>query len=305
MLGRSGVKLFSRTKPEQKLRIVNVLKSKGEVVAMMGDGVNDAPALAKADIGIVVGEASDVAKESADLVLLDSNFSTIVAAIEEGRGIFDNIRKIVLYLMCDAFVEIFLVLSTLLLQLQLPIAAAQILWVNIISDGFPHLALTVDPKSKHIMLRKPRSPNEPLVVGWMKLLIVLVSVVGSVLALLIFIYVYFKTGDITFTRSVVFATVGVKSLIYVFSIKTLQESFWKQNPLNNIWLILAVLVGLVLQVLPFVYQPLSSFMKVVPIGSYWIFPISAGIITFLIIEIAKGFIWRNGLSHEFTPIKKP
>lgn len=110
-----AVKLFARTKPEQKMRIVNALKDQGEIVAMMGDGVNDAPALKKADIGIVVGDATDVAKESADLILMDSSFSTILGAVEEGRGMFDNIRKVILYLMSDAFVEIFAILMAMIL----------------------------------------------------------------------------------------------------------------------------------------------------------------------------------------------
>ncbi|OGC77985.1 hypothetical protein A2619_02755 [candidate division WWE3 bacterium RIFOXYD1_FULL_39_9] len=293
LFSNNNVKLFARTRPEQKLKIVELLKSNGEVVAMMGDGVNDAPALSKSDIGIVVGEASDVAKESSDLILLDSRFSTIVAAIEEGRGIFDNIRKIILYLMCDAFEEIVLVLTTLILRMPLPILAAQVLWVNILSDGFPHLALTMDPKSKNVMKRSPRPSSEPLVVGWMKKLIAMVSLTGGAFALLVFIYVLNKTGDITLTRSVVFATVGINSLVYVFSIKTLRDSFWEQNPFNNLWLVGAVILGIFLQVLPFIFAPLSNFLKIVPIGQYWILPIGSSILMFLIIEIVKDFVWRD------------
>ncbi|OGC69302.1 hypothetical protein A2415_02910 [candidate division WWE3 bacterium RIFOXYC1_FULL_39_7] len=293
LFSNNNVKLFARTRPEQKLKIVELLKSNGEVVAMMGDGVNDAPALSKSDIGIVVGEASDVVKESSDLILLDSRFSTIVAAIEEGRGIFDNIRKIILYLMCDAFEEIVLVLTTLILRMPLPILAAQVLWVNILSDGFPHLALTMDPKSKNVMKRSPRPSSEPLVVGWMKKLIAMVSLTGGAFALLVFIYVLNKTGDITLTRSVVFATVGINSLVYVFSIKTLRDSFWEQNPFNNLWLVGAVILGIFLQVLPFIFAPLSNFLKIVPIGQYWILPIGSSILMFLIIEIVKDFVWRD------------
>ena len=179
---KDGVMLFARTTPEQKYNIVEALKRNNEVVAMMGDGVNDAPALNKADIGIVVGDASDVAKETADLVLLDSSFATIVAAIEEGRGMFDNIRKIILYLMSDAFEEIFAVVGTILLSvtlvpgLPLPITAAQILWINIVSDGFPHLALTVDPKRPGLMKLPPRNPREELVAPWMRWLILVISI---------------------------------------------------------------------------------------------------------------------------------
>src|SRR3989344_1667115 len=153
------IKLFARTTPEQKLKIVEALKKNGEIVAMMVDGVNDAPAINKADIGIVVGDASDVARESADLVLLDSNFATIVGAVEEGRGIFENIRKIILYLLSDAFGEIVTVTFAIIVSLPLPVTAVQILWINLVSDGFPSLALTVDPKRKGIMVDPPRPPK--------------------------------------------------------------------------------------------------------------------------------------------------
>ena len=173
------IKLFARTTPDQKLRIVNAFKEKGEVVAMIGDGVNDAPALHRSDIGIVVNNASDVARETADLVLLDSSFSTIVHAIEEGRAMFENIRKIVLYLLCDAFEEILVVLAGIIIGLPLPVTAVQILWVNLVSDGLPNLALTVDPKRRDIMKDKPRSPGEHIITSWMINLILFVSFFGT------------------------------------------------------------------------------------------------------------------------------
>ena len=150
------IKLFARVSPQDKLKIVSALQKQGEVVAMTGDGVNDAPALKKADIGIVVDSATDVAKEMAEMVLLDSNFRTILAAVEEGRGIFDNLRKVILYLLSDCFSEIFLITSALALRLPLPLAASQILWINLVTDGLPNLALTVDPKGKGILAEKPR-----------------------------------------------------------------------------------------------------------------------------------------------------
>ncbi len=281
------VKLFSRTRPAQKMKIVQALKSKGEVVAMMGDGVNDAPALTAADIGIVVGDASDVAKESADLVLLDSSFKTIVLAVEEGRGIFDNLRKVILYLLCDAYVGIFIVFTSLVAGLPLPITAAQILWINLISDGFPNLALTIDPKEKDIMLRHPRSHREPLVAGWMKKLILLVSLVGALFGFGMFLYAYVKTGNLMFSRSVAFATIGINTLIYVFSIKTLQEPFWKSNIFNNRWLIIAVFGGLLLQLAPFVVPQLMTLFHTVNIGQYWYGVIGLSLLMFVVIEVLK------------------
>jgi len=283
-----GTKLFARTTPEQKLKIVKALKENGEVVAMAGDGVNDAPALKHADIGIVVGEATDVAKETADLVLLDSNFATIVSAIEEGRGIFDNIRKIILYLMSDAFEEIIAVVGALILGLPLPVSAAQILWINLISDGFPDLALTVDPKVHGIMEKPPRSPKESLVTPWMKRLILTISLAGGITALGLFIFFYQLSGDLPLSRSIAFATLGVNSLVYVFSIRTLTEPFWEESFFANKWLNIAVLAGLFLQISPFVFEPSREFLGIVALKPiHWTAVFSASILMFIIIEGAK------------------
>jgi Ca2+-transporting ATPase len=276
---------------------VQALKKNGEVVAMMGDGVNDAPALKTADIGIVVGEASDVAKESADLVLLDSSFATIVAAIEEGRGIFDNVRKIILYLMSDSFEEIFAVVGVIVLSatfipgLPLPITAAQILWINLVSDGFPDIALTIDPKAPDLMQRKPRSPHEGLISAWMRELILVVSVAGGITALILFIYFFQTTQNVELARSIAFATLGVNSLVYVFSIKTLKKPFWVENPLDNRWLNLAVLVGLGFQILPFVSERLRGFFGVTTLTlSQWGLVFATSILMFIIIEVSKHFL---------------
>jgi Ca2+-transporting ATPase len=290
-----GVKLFARTTPEQKLKIVEALKKHGEVVAMMGDGVNDAPALNMADIGIVVGEASDVAKESADLVLLDSSFTTIIAAIEEGRGIFANIRKILLYLLSDAFEEIIAVIITIFAGLPLPVTAAQILWINLISDGFPDLALTVDPKDKGIMNDPPRSPKENLVTPWIKELVVIVSVAGGFLAALLFIYYLLTTGDLMLARSIAFAVLGLNSLVYVFSIKTLRKPAWTENPFDNKWLNVAVIAGFVLQILPFLSRPLRKFMGVEYLAlDKWIIIFATSIMMFIIIEVSKHLLDKLG-----------
>lgn len=291
------VKLFARTTPDQKNKIIESLKRNGEVVAMMGDGVNDAPALHKADIGIAIGNATDVAKESADLVLLDSNFSTIIAAIEEGRTMFDNIRKIILYLMSDAFTEIIIVLGGIILGLPLPITAIQILWINLISDGFPSLALTIDPKRDNIMNEIPRATSESLVNGWMAVLIGLISISAGLLALLSFTIVYKTSGDVVLARSVAFATIGLDSLIYVFSIRTLMIPFWKNNLFENKWLIVAVFAGIILQIVPFLNPSLRHFFGLANLSpSYWIAIISISIFMFSIIEIFKFFYYL--ISHH-------
>ncbi|OGM29888.1 hypothetical protein A2630_03925 [Candidatus Woesebacteria bacterium RIFCSPHIGHO2_01_FULL_44_10] len=284
-------RLFTRTTPEQKLKIIEALKANGEVVAMMGDGVNDAPALKKADIGIVVGEASDVAREIADLVLLDSSFATIAAVVEEGRGIFDNIRKIILYLMCDAFSEIVAVLGTIILRLPLPVTAGQILWINIVSDGFPDLALTIDPKAPDIMKRKPRSADEALAAPWMKYLILIVSLAGGLIALAVFVIFYRSSGDEILARSMAFGVLGLNSLFYVYSIRTLDRPVWRQKPLENTWLNLAVLGGLAFQITPYFFEASRSFLRITSLAPMqWGVILAASVSMFVLVEVTKELV---------------
>ena len=283
-----GAILFARTRPEQKLKVINALKKNGEVVAMMGDGVNDAPALHRADIGVVVGNATDVAKETADLVLLDSSFATIVSTIKEGRGIFDNIRKVILYLLSDSFSEIVAVVGTIILKLPLPVTAVQILWINIVSDGFPHLALTVDPHEPEIMSKLPRSSKEPIVSSWMKTLIVIVSVYSGLSALLVFVFIFRFQNDVVAARSVAFLILGINSLVYVFSVRTLKEPFWKENPFNNKWLNLAVLAGVVFQLFPFLTSFGRDFFEVSVLpATYWVLVFIVSLVMFIMIEVSK------------------
>ncbi len=297
-INKNEVTIFARTKPEQKLKVIEALKKNKEVVAMMGDGVNDAPALHKADIGVVVGDASDVAKESADLILLDSSFQTIVATVREGRGIFDNIRKIILYLLSDSFEEIVAVVGTIILRLPLPVTAAQILWINIISDGFPHLSLTVDPKDTEIMNRSPRGVNVNIISPWMKILIMIVSISGGVIAVAVFYYYWRTTGNLVLSRSVAFATLGINSLIYVFSVRTLTQPFWKQNIFGNKWLNIAVIVGLFTQILPFMTEGLRGFFEIQSLSIFqWAGVFTASLGMFFIIEMMK-VVFRIGHIRE-------
>lgn len=296
----SQIKLFARIDPLEKLRVVQALQENGEVVALVGDGVNDAPALKRAEIGIVVGEATEVAKETADMVLLDSNLKTLVAAIEEGRGIFDNLRKVVTYLMADAFGAVILVTGALVVSFfsgtffPLPLTAAQILWINLISDGFPNLALTVDPKEKDIMKELPRRPQEAIVDLKTKTIISVVSLFSGVSALLVFIYFFKIQGNLELARSVVFGVLGVNTLFYVFSCRSLRRPLWSLPPFGNIYLIWAVLVGLVFQIAPFYLPILQDFLHLVPLGiNEWGIIILISLLVVFWIEILKWIFAQN------------
>jgi len=288
-----SIKLFARTTPSLKLRIVDALKANGEVVAMIGDGVNDAPALNRADIGIVVGSATDVAKETADLILLDSKFETVVAAIEEGRNIFNNLRKVIIYLMSTAFNEIIAVLGSFFLGLPLPVTAAQVLWINLVSDGFPDLALTAEAKDKDLMKFHPKEFGGDLFVNWMKILVLLVGFTSGLIALFLFIVALNNGADLVTARSVAFVSLGINSLIYVFSVRKLKDKFQLNDFLSNRWLVIAVFIGFFLQILPFLSPSLRDFFKVsiFPVF-YWFLILAGSLFMFLMIELFKVFLRR-------------
>jgi Ca2+-transporting ATPase len=239
-LGIAPGDVYSRIDPQEKLKIVKELQEQGEVVAMTGDGVNDAPALKKADIGIVVAEASAVATETADMVLLDSNLATILAAVEEGRLIFANLTKVLYYLMANAFVEVAVIAGSLAMNWPLPLTAAQILWINLVNDSWPTFALAVDPAAK---IKKRRLFDRQT-----QLSIALVSGVTGLLALILF--------SLYRSQSLVFTLIAVAPLIYSLAI----------GSLKNLWLWLAVAVGLSLQMLV-LYQPgLQAVFKTSALG---------------------------------------
>jgi len=252
--------LFARVSPQQKLHLVSALQKLGHVVAMMGDGVNDAPALKQSDIGVVVSNASDVARETAELVLLDNNFETILAAIEEGRAMLVNLRKVILYLLADAFSAILLIFAGIVLNWPLPLLATQILWINLVSDGFPYMALAVEPKEADLLSRKPLKRDEPIIDRKMLWLIMIISAVTGLLALFIFggyLFVFDKT--LALARTATLAALGCMTLTYVFSIRSLFRSVSRVTLLSNPWLLLGVCGGL-LFILAVIYLPPLQFV---------------------------------------------
>lgn len=291
----SQIQLFARTTPTDKLRIVEALQEMGEIVAMTGDGVNDAPALKRADIGIVVGEATEVAKETADMVLLDSNFQTIVAAVEEGRGIFETLRKVLLYLLSDSFAEVILVGGSLLLGLPLPITAVQILWVNLIEDGLPGLALVFEPSEEGVMHDPPRDPEAPLLDTELKVLIFGIGLLTDVL-LLGLAYLLEESGQsLAFVRTVVFAALTINSLFYVFSCRSLRRSVIEAGVWENKFLLGAVGIGFGMLLLGLYhpwFQVLLQTQSLAP--RYWVLLVGLGLLELLLIEFGKHWFIENG-----------
>ena len=288
--------IYARVEPKHKLRIISAWQNKGHVIAMTGDGINDAPALKKADIGVAIGSGTEVAKDVSDLILLSDNFNVIVAAVEEGRGIMDNVRKVITYLLSDSFTEVILVALALLFGFPLPLTAAQILWVNLIEDGLPGMALAFEPKEKDIMKRKPLPKDEPLLNKEMKILIFIIGIITDVFLLILFFWLVKNSNySIEHIRTIIFAALAVDSLMYVFSCKSLRKNIWHINIFNNKFLIYAWAFGVV-TLLAAIYIPqLQILLKTYPLGGIdWTVIIVLGLIELILIEFVKWlFITRK------------
>ena len=244
----SQIKVYARVSPEQKLQIVTTLQQQEQFIAMTGDGVNDAPALKRANIGIAMGiTGTDVSKEAAHMILLDDNFATIVKAVKEGRHIFDNIRKFIKYVLTSNSGEIWTIFMAPLLGLPIPLLPIHILWINLVTDGLPGLALASEPAEKNIMQRPPRPTNESIFaqglgihVLWVGILMAVVSVCIQAWAL--------DAGNEKW-QTMVFTVLCLSQMGHVLAIRSDYRSFFRQGPFSNIPLIGAVLLTFILQVI--------------------------------------------------------
>ncbi len=282
------ISVYARILPHDKLRIVEAFQANGEVVAMTGDGVNDAPALKKADIGVSMGSGTDVAKEASDIIILDNNFASIVSAVEQGRVIFDNLRKVVTYLLADSFTQIILISGSIIAGFPLPVLAGQILWVNLVVDGLPAFALAYEPREKDVMQNPPLGRNVPILDSGMKAIIFIVGLVSDLLVLVLFFWLFKAAGDIEYARTMVFAALGVNSLVYIFSIKSLRRSIFHIDLFNNLYLIGAVLFGFIMMFTAIYVPFLQNILRTVPLSAAdWGLIGGLAVIEIAGIEIAK------------------
>jgi Ca2+-transporting ATPase len=291
------VRVYARVDPEQKIRIVQALQRRGEFVAMTGDGVNDAPALKSADIGVAMGRiGTDVAREASDMVLLDDNFASIVAAVGEGRRIYENIRKFVKFVLAGNTGEIVTLLVAPLLGLPLPLLPIQILWVNLITDGLPGLALAVEPEEKGIMRRPPRPTGESFFAGGLGTHIVWVGLLIGGLS--IYTQHFAIANASSHWQTMVFTVLTFAQLFHVMAIRSERESLFTIGIGTNRPMLGAVLLGAALQ-LAVIYVPtLNDVMKTQPLTAGELaFCILLPGSVFVAVEIEK-WLTRRGVLYR-------
>ncbi len=286
--------IFCRVVPHQKLKIVSALQSRNEVVAMIGDGVNDAPALKKSNIGVSVGNATDVAQETASLILMDNNFATLVNTVEEGRIIFENIKKVVAYVLSDSFAEIFTMFGAMVLGWPAPLSVIQILWIHLICDGPSDIALGFE-REEGVMDDPPKKQSESILDRRGKILIPAISLSSAAVALFLFWYFWKVDGDVVSGRSIVFTVLAIQDLIYIFSYRSLNSSiFHSRNFFANKPLLASVALGFGQQIAAIYIPFLNQMLETTPLHlNDWAIILGISLSTMLFIEIVKHHYHRR------------
>lgn len=298
-----GFRVFARVSPEHKVRIVHALKSHGNIVSMTGDGVNDAPSLNAADIGVAMGiTGTDVAKGASDMILTDDNFATIVSAIEHGRNIYNNIKKSVIFLLTCNLGEVVTMFAAILIGWEAPLIATQLLWINLITDSFPAVALGMDPGSPDVMKEKPRNSKESFFAGGAAMHLILGGVLIGILTILAFWFGYYEHGyspfdhtvpveTVEYARTMSFMVLVMCQLFYSLAMRHSSKSIFQIGFFTNKYLVGAILLGIFLQLfvieIPFMQR--AFHLQMLDLGG-WLIAISLGFVPLLFNEILKIFI---------------
>ncbi|MGE5230626.1 MAG: cation-translocating P-type ATPase, partial [Deltaproteobacteria bacterium] len=296
------VRVYARAAPEQKIGIVKALQARGEFVAMTGDGVNDAPALRRADIGVAMGRAgTDVAREAAHMVLLDDNFATIVAAVREGRRIFDNIRKFIRYVLACNSAEIWTLFLAPFLGLPVPLLPIHILWINLATDGLPGVALAVEPEERGVMDRPPRRPNESVFAHGLWQHVVWVGLLMGGVTLLTQAWAY-RTG-FAHWQSMTFTVLALSQLGHVLAIRLERRSVLGRDFFSNLPLLGSVVLTVALQLATLYVPSLNPIFRTEPLsGGELALCLGLSTVVFFAVEAEKwlgrrGFIFREGAAR--------
>ena len=294
-----GIDVFARVSPAHKLRVVTALQNRGHVVAMTGDGVNDAPALKKADIGIAMGiTGTDVSKEAAAMTLVDDNFSSIVAAVEEGRGIFGNIKKYLMYLLSSNIGEIGLMAGTALLGMPLPLTAVQILFVNLATDGLPALALSVDPPEPDLMSHKPRNPRKGIFTRPVTTLMLVGGLWSTLVNLGLFAWALNSGRGLPEAMTMAFVSLVLIQFFKAYNYRSDHLSIFA-GIFSNRWLNLSIIFDLLLLVLviylPFLQEPFGTYA--LPLED-WLIVFAAAFTISPVLELAKWMLRRGWFGSD-------
>ncbi len=284
--------VFARVSPEHKVKIVKAFQKNNSIVAMTGDGVNDAPALKIADIGCAMGKTgTDVAKSAADMILTDDNFSTIVKAVSEGRGIYSNIKKAVHFLLSSNIGEIITIFMAIFFGWKSPLLAIQLLWVNLVTDSLPAIALGLEPPQENIMYEKPVRNTQSLFTGGLWQRIIIEGAMIGMISLIAFALgnVYY---NLTAARTMAFATLSISQLVHVFNMRT-EKSIFESNIFGNLYIIMAFIICFVLQASVIMIKPLSEIFHVCQLTStQWLIVIILSLVPIFVVETEKFLIER-------------
>jgi Ca2+-transporting ATPase len=285
-------RIYARVDPEHKLRIVDALKRRGHVVAMTGDGVNDAPALKRADIGVAMGRiGTDVSREAADMVLSDDNFATIVEAVRQGRSVYDNLRKFILFMLSCNMSEVLIVFTTALLAPEPALLPLQLLWINLVTDGLPALALGVDPGSPRVMDRPPRGADESILTPRRRFETVMQGALITLGALAMYLaveYGWVAVDNARHAQTMLFTTIVLSQLLHAFNFRSETRSVFRLETLRNRWLVAAFAGSVALHSLVIYAPPLQGLFKTQPLGLRdWIAVLLAAALPMLLIDAIK------------------